>query len=343
MTLAGARHAAVHDFGGFPQALYDLRYDVAGVPCLAPYVEQLLQWAGIEVEHADASGLDHGIWVPMRSIRPPATFPCCPSPSPPTARRQLFELGAALRLAGGRGRVDRRHRLHHAQPAPGPAAGRPRARDPRQRRVPRLVRRSLGRRDWAALWHYRALAPEAHAMHPTDEHLLPWFIAAGAGGADQRRCACTPAWRAGTWQDAYAFGAEAPALARALERVWSRPPRRSPGRRRRVRCESPRASLSPPSMLGIIPLARYEITTARLRLVAGDPALAPAVCEFQRRNRRHFAPWDPPTDDSFYTVEAQAARVATGLAAFQTDAAYRYWLIAATRAAARACRRPTSR
>ena len=85
-------------------------------------------------------------------------------------------------------------------------------------------------------------------------------------------------------------------------------------------------------MLGIAPLARPEITTARLRLVAGDPGLAQAVCEFQRRNRQHFAPWDPPTADSFYTVEAQAARVATGLAAFTNDTAYRYWLIDATRA-----------
>ena len=84
-------------------------------------------------------------------------------------------------------------------------------------------------------------------------------------------------------------------------------------------------------MLGIVPLARYEITTARLRLVAGDPGLAPAVFEFQHRNRQHFAPWDPPTADSFYTVEAQAARVAAGLAAFQNDAAYRYWVIDATR------------
>jgi ribosomal-protein-alanine N-acetyltransferase len=80
-------------------------------------------------------------------------------------------------------------------------------------------------------------------------------------------------------------------------------------------------------MLGIAPLARYEIATARLRLVAGDADLARAVCEFQRRNRRHFAPWDPPTADSFYTPEAQATRLANGLSAFQNDAAYRYWLV----------------
>jgi ribosomal-protein-alanine N-acetyltransferase len=84
-------------------------------------------------------------------------------------------------------------------------------------------------------------------------------------------------------------------------------------------------------MLGLAPLARYEITTARLRLVAGDPGLAPAVCEFQRRNRAHFARWDPPTADSFYTIEAQSARVALGITAFQNDTAYRWWLIDTTR------------
>jgi ribosomal-protein-alanine N-acetyltransferase len=84
-------------------------------------------------------------------------------------------------------------------------------------------------------------------------------------------------------------------------------------------------------MLGIAPLARSEITTARLRLVAGDAGLAAAVCEFHRRNRAHFARWDPPTAESFYTLEAQSARVSLGVSAFQNDTAYRWWLIDATR------------
>jgi ribosomal-protein-alanine N-acetyltransferase len=77
-------------------------------------------------------------------------------------------------------------------------------------------------------------------------------------------------------------------------------------------------------MLGIAPLARYEITTARLRLVAGDPGLAPAV------GGSHGAKcWRLR---SFYSLEAQSLRVAQGVMAFQNDAAYRYWLIDATRA-----------
>ena len=77
-TLSAARHAAIHDFGGFPPALSALRYDVAGAPELAPYVEQLLQWCGIDVTHSDAGGLDHGIWTPLRSIRPQADVPVLP-------------------------------------------------------------------------------------------------------------------------------------------------------------------------------------------------------------------------------------------------------------------------
>jgi len=84
-------------------------------------------------------------------------------------------------------------------------------------------------------------------------------------------------------------------------------------------------------MLGIAPLARYEISTARLRLLAGDPGIAPAVHQFHLRNRQHFARWDPPTGDAFYTLEAQAARVANGITAFNNDTAYRWWLVDATR------------
>ena len=221
VTLAGARHSAVHDFGGFPQALYDLKYDVAGVPCLAPHVEQLLQWAGIEVEHADASGLDHGIWVPLRDIRPLGDIPVLPVAFPPNwTPQQLFELGAALSpLADegvwiiGTGSIT--HNLRLGLPRAGPVAEIPASAAFRAWFADRSAAR-----DWPSLWHYRALAPEAPFMHPTDEHLLPWFIAAGAGGeahAAIRLHASVAGGHLG--MDAYAFGADAPALARDVEAV----------------------------------------------------------------------------------------------------------------------------
>ena len=219
VTLAGARHQAVHDFGGFPQPLYDLRYDVAGVPCLAPHVEQLLQWAGIEVEHADAGGLDHGIWVPLRDIRPRADVPVLPLAFPPDyTPQQLFELGAALSplidegvWIVGTGSITHNLRL-----------GLPRADDVAEIPASAAFRawfadRSAAR-DWPALWRYRTLAPDASFMHPTDEHLLPWFIAAGAGGVDDAPIRLHASVAGGhLGMDAYAFGADARALADDVE------------------------------------------------------------------------------------------------------------------------------
>ena len=219
VTLAAARHKAIHDFGGFPQALYDLRYEVAGVPCLAPHVEQLLQWAGIEVEHAEAGGLDHGIWVPLRDIRPDGDIPVLPVAfAPDRTPAQLFELGGALSSLIdegvwiiGTGSIT--HNLGLPRPDPVPEI-------PASAAFRAWFAERSAECDWDALWHYHALAPEAEYMHPTDEHLLPWFIAAGAGGthaAPMRVHASVAGGHLG--MDAYAFGADAPALARSLEAV----------------------------------------------------------------------------------------------------------------------------
>ena len=54
-------------------------------------------------------------------------------------------------------------------------------------------------------------------MHPTDEHLLPFFVAAGAGGADAAALRLHDSLTFGELgMDAYAFGAQAPALLTAL-------------------------------------------------------------------------------------------------------------------------------
>ena len=75
-------------------------------------------------------------------------------------------------------------------------------------------------RDWMALWDYREQAPHATFMHPADEHLLPWFIAAGAGGPDHAPLRLHASVAGGhLGMDAYAFGADARALAEAVETV----------------------------------------------------------------------------------------------------------------------------
>ncbi len=65
----------VHDFGGFPAALYDLQYPVAGHPQLAAEVSRLLTEAGWTVGVDARRGLDHGAWVPLRHLLPKADIP----------------------------------------------------------------------------------------------------------------------------------------------------------------------------------------------------------------------------------------------------------------------------
>lgn len=68
------------------------------------------------------------------------------------------------------------------------------------------------------------------------------------------------------------------------------------------------------------------LETARLRLVADDASLGPAVARFHQRNRAHLAPWDPPTPAAFYTTEFQTQRVQQGIEAFRLGQAFRYWM-----------------
>ena len=83
-------------------------------------------------------------------------------------------------------------------------------------RCPRARRSGAGsssaarRRITEALFDYRRQAPHAALMHPTDEHLLPWYVAAGAGheGPALRLHDSVTAGCLG--MDAYAFGAGAP-------------------------------------------------------------------------------------------------------------------------------------
>ena len=73
-------------------------------------------------------------------------------------------------------------------------------------------------RDWEALFDYRRRAPHAVDMHPTDEHLLPWFVAAGAGGREAVPVRLHDSVTLGSLgMDAYAFGPGAGRLAAALE------------------------------------------------------------------------------------------------------------------------------
>ncbi len=187
VLLAAPRHSAVYDFGGFDPRLNTLRYDAPGAPQLAERVRVLLQAAQLPVQVVAEGGLDHGIWVPLRQLLPGADVPVLPLAWPPQwTPAQLFALGQALAplvqeevLVIGSGAIT--HNLRRVFAA-GLHTGDQRASAESTAFRDWFVQRGAAA-DWPALFNYRSQAPHAELMHPSDEHLLPFFIAAGAAGA----------------------------------------------------------------------------------------------------------------------------------------------------------------
>jgi 4,5-DOPA dioxygenase extradiol len=179
---AAPRPETIHDFGGFPRALYELQYPAPGAPALGAWVKALLDAAGLPTALDAARGLDHGAWVPLRYLYPDADVPVTQlSIQPDRSPLHHYRMGEALRpllddgvliLASG----SLTHNLQEWRGRTGDA--------PREyvAEFQGWVDRTINQRDIAALLDYRRLAPHAARAHPTDEHWLPIYVALGAGG-----------------------------------------------------------------------------------------------------------------------------------------------------------------
>jgi len=63
----------IHDFGGFPQALYDVQYPAPGNPALAEETRRVIASTPVGLDHD--WGLDHGTWTIVRHMYPEANIP----------------------------------------------------------------------------------------------------------------------------------------------------------------------------------------------------------------------------------------------------------------------------
>lgn len=63
----------IHDFGGFPQALFDVQYPASGSPELASEIQKLITNPAVELDHD--WGLDHGTWSVVKHMYPDADIP----------------------------------------------------------------------------------------------------------------------------------------------------------------------------------------------------------------------------------------------------------------------------
>lgn len=63
----------IHDFGGFPKALFDVQYPAPGNPALAKEVKELVTSTNVGLNHD--WGLDHGTWSVVKQMYPNAKIP----------------------------------------------------------------------------------------------------------------------------------------------------------------------------------------------------------------------------------------------------------------------------
>lgn len=187
---AAARPEMIYDFGGFPEPLYRMTYPAPGAPALAERAAQLIRAAGFPAQIDPARGFDHGTWTPLKLMYPDADIPVVQlSVDPRRDARWHYALGQALAplrdegvLIVGSGALthDLRAFFNRAPP------GGPSARD-YGRAFAAWMAETVEAGDIDAVLSWETRAPEALRNHPTPEHILPLFVALGAGGPDRRR------------------------------------------------------------------------------------------------------------------------------------------------------------
>lgn len=181
MLTAMPHPRTIHDFGGFPQELYEVRYTAPGDPALAGRVRDVL--APIPVELDEERGLDHGAWSVLYHIFPEADIPVVQlsidRTQPPSFHYEIGKLLAPLRNEGvlllGSGNL-----VHNLQ-------------------TYEWDRPDIGAFDWASrfeekvrgllqagkdaqLIDYPAMGSEAKLSVPTPDHYLPLPYVLGSRG-----------------------------------------------------------------------------------------------------------------------------------------------------------------
>ncbi len=180
-----ARPETIHDFFGFPRELYTMAYPAPGAPALAARVSNLLGAEAIATHIHPTRGLDHGAWVPLLLMYPDAGIPVTQlSVQPSLGTGHHFHIGEALRplrdegvlILGSGGTT---HNLQefgrHRRDAPPPAwvTG-----------FQEWLARTIESANTDDFLHYRERGPDAARNHPSEEHFLPIFAAAGAGNPE---------------------------------------------------------------------------------------------------------------------------------------------------------------
>jgi len=169
-VTASEHPETIHDFYGFPKALFDVHYRAPGSPALAHRVAELL--TGVRVHQDAGRGLDHGVWSVLGPMYPEADIPVVQLSlsilQPGAWHYDLAKALVPLREEGvlivGSGNIVHNLRLF-------------RFNDPKPLdwavRFDEDIAERISQRHHEGLLGYETLGPDALLSIPTPEHYLP--------------------------------------------------------------------------------------------------------------------------------------------------------------------------
>ncbi|HMK53592.1 MAG TPA: class III extradiol ring-cleavage dioxygenase [Methanobacteriaceae archaeon] len=199
----------IHDFYGFPEALYEIEYPAQGSPKLAERVLNLLKSNNISCDLDRQRGLDHGTWVPLMLMYPNAEIPVVQlSIQHHLNTEKHLALGRAIGklrhegilIIGSGGAV---HPLGYAEFRPGGKT------DEWALEFDKWLTDAVTRGDERSLVSYRNIAPYPERAHPRPDHYMPLLVAFGAAGKRVKGTVIHKSWQ---WGDlgmaAYSFDSD---------------------------------------------------------------------------------------------------------------------------------------
>ncbi|WP_024852166.1 dioxygenase family protein [Hydrogenovibrio kuenenii] len=177
-VMSASHPTTIHDFGGFPDELYQIEYPAPGDTELAGQIQTVLKDAGIASTLNDSRGFDHGAWVPMLHLFPNATMPIVQiSIDRHLTHQQLFQLGQTLKHLRGEGVAiigsgSLTHNLRDVRWGETEAL-------PYVLRFQQSIKQYLQSNDFDMLINHAEHIGDFNQAHPTDDHYLPLVFALG--------------------------------------------------------------------------------------------------------------------------------------------------------------------
>jgi 4,5-DOPA dioxygenase extradiol len=174
----------IHDFGGFPQALFEVQYPAPGNAALAQETAALFQSTQVELDHD--WGLDHGTWTVVKHMYPEANIPVLQLSidyaKGPQYHYDLAKELYALRKKGvliiGSGNMVHNLRMIAWDKMAAPTYGYDWALQLNDR-----FKQLIADGDHKPLINYESLGKEAKLAIPTPDHYLPLMYSLGLKGA----------------------------------------------------------------------------------------------------------------------------------------------------------------